>query len=344
LRQRINVIAIDGSEGEGGGQILRSALSLAVCTQQPFRITNIRANREKPGLMRQHLTAVRAAAQICTAEVDGAEPGSRALTFRPGRLAAGDYSFDIGTAGSCTLVLQTVLPALLTARGESRVRVSGGTHNPGSPPFDFLARSFLPLLGRMGANVELDLASYGFYPRGGGEIRARIVPAERLAALNLVERGAAVRIYAEAYVAALPLHVAQRELEVIARALALPRDQLFLRGLSNDMGPGNAVTITIEHEHVTEVLTGFGEKGVRAEEVAGQAAAEARAYLSASAPVGEHLADQLLLPMVLGEGGCFVTASVTSHLRSNVAVIERFTQRKIDIEPMASGFQISIRK
>ena len=174
------MIEIDGSEGEGGGQILRSSLSLAICTQQPFRITNIRANREKPGLMRQHLTAVKAAAEICDAEVDGAELGSRALTFRPGGCAAGDYSFAIGTAGSCTLVFQTVLPALLTASGESRVRITGGTHNRASPPFDFLARSFLPLLSRMGANVQLDLTSYGFFPRGGGEIRARISPAPRL--------------------------------------------------------------------------------------------------------------------------------------------------------------------
>ena len=336
------MIEIDGSEGEGGGQILRSSLSLAICTQQPFRITNIRANREKPGLMRQHLTAVNAAAEICNAQVDGAELGSRTLAFRPGRLTAGDYSFAIGTAGSCTLVFQTVLPALLTAAGESRVRITGGTHNPASPPFDFLARSFLPLLGRMGANVQLDLTSYGFYPRGGGEIRARIAPGARLGALNLRDRGAWVRGYAEAYVAAIPLHVAQRELEVIGRALAWPKEQLLLRGLPNDVGPGNALTITLEYQNVTEVFTGFGEKGVRAETVAEQAAAEARDYLSAVAPVGEHLADQLLLPMALGEGGCFVTARATPHLRSNIAVIERFTQRRIAVEPMASGFAIKM--
>jgi RNA 3'-terminal phosphate cyclase (ATP) len=337
------MIEIDGSEGEGGGQILRSSLSLAICTQQPFRITNIRANREKPGLMRQHLTAVKAAAEICAAEVEGAELGARALTFRPGRLAAGDYSFAIGTAGSCTLVFQTVLPALLTAGGESRVRITGGTHNPASPPFDFLARSFLPLLGRMGADVQLDLTSYGFFPRGGGEIRARIATAKRLAAINLTERGAWVRGYAEAYVSAIPIHVGQRELEVIGRALTWSHEQLLLRGLPNDVGPGNAVTITLEHEHVTEVFTGFGEKGVRAETVASQAAATARDYLSAVAPVGEHLADQLLLPMALGEGGSFVTAQATPHLRSNVAVIERFTARRIAIELVKDGFEISFR-
>jgi RNA 3'-terminal phosphate cyclase (ATP) len=336
------MIEIDGSEGEGGGQILRSSLSLAICTQQPFRITNIRANRERPGLMRQHLTAVEAAAEICAAQVEGAELGARALTFRPGRLAAGDYSFAIGTAGSCTLVFQTILPALLTAASASRVRITGGTHNPGSPPFDFLARSFLPLLGRMGAGVELELASYGFFPRGGGEIRARLAPGARLKALNVQERGAWIRGYAEAYVSAIPLHVAQRELEVIGRTLGWSREQLFLRALPNDVGPGNALTITLEYENVTEVVTGFGEKGVRAETVAAQVAAEARDYLSKTAPVGEHLADQLLLPMALGEGGCFVTSEVTPHLRSNAEVIEKFTQRRFAIEPVAGGFAIKM--
>jgi RNA 3'-terminal phosphate cyclase (ATP) len=222
------------------------------------------------------------------------------------------------------------------------VRISGGTHNPGSPPFDFLSRAFLPLLARMGAQVELDLPRYGFYPRGGGEIRARIVPAGRLRALNLRDRGALVRGFAEAYISAIPLHVAQRELEVIGRALAWPQERLFLRGLPNDVGPGNAVTITLEHEHVTEVLTGFGEKAVRAEIVAEHAVREARDYLAGAAPVGEHLADQLLLPMALGEGGSFVAARVTPHLRSNIAVIERFTTRRVRIEPVASGFALEM--
>lgn len=334
------MIDIDGSKGEGGGQILRSALSLAICTQQPFRITNIRANREKPGLMRQHLTAVRAAAEICAAEVEGAAPGSRALTFRPGRLMAGDYSFDIGTAGSCTLVFQTVLPALLTAAGESRVRILGGTHNTSSPPFDFLARSFLPLLARMGANVDLTLASYGFYPRGGGEIRSRIVPAKRLAALELSGRGALVRGFAEAYVAAVPLHVAQRELEVIRRRLGFAQPDLLLRALPNDVGPGNVVTITLEHEHVTEVFTGFGAKGKPAEAVAEQAAEAACDYLAKRAPVDQCLADQLLLPMALGSGGSFVARTVTPHLHSNAAVIEEFTGRKVTLTPVGDGMEV----
>jgi RNA 3'-terminal phosphate cyclase (ATP) len=336
------MIEIDGAEGEGGGQILRSSLSLAICTQQPFHITNIRANRDNPGLRRQHLTAVNAAARICNAEVDGARLASRALTFRPRKLMAGEYTFDIGTAGSCTLVFQTVLPALLTAAGESLVRILGGTHNNGSPPFDFIARSFLPLLARMGANVELTLASHGFYPRGGGEIRAHILPAKQLGALELLARGKLQRGYAEAYVAAIPLHVAQRELEVIQRRMGFAQADLVLQALPNDAGPGNAVTITLEHEHVTEVFTGFGEKGVPAETVAERAVDGARAYLAANASVDEHLADQLLLPMALGSGGSFIARTVTPHVRSNAVVIETFTRRKVSVGPAGDCMQVRV--
>ncbi len=337
------MIEIDGSEGEGGGQILRSSLSLAICTQQPFRIANIRANREKPGLMRQHLTAVKAAAEICGGDVEGADVGARALVFRPGKLRSGNYSFAIGTAGSCTLVLQTVLPALLTGTTESTVRITGGTHNRAAPPFDFLQRAFLPLLARMGARVELELVSFGFYPRGGGEIRARIGPAGRWSPLELSTRGALTGGYAEAYVVGLPVHIAQRELEVIGKQLGWEPEQLKLRCLANDLGPGNAVTITVEHDAVTEVFTGFGEKGVRAEDVAIGAAREAAAYLASAAPVGEHLADQLLLPMALAGGGTFLATSATAHLRSNAAIIERFTSYRVVIEPSSGLVRVTLR-
>jgi RNA 3'-terminal phosphate cyclase (ATP) len=336
------MIEIDGSEGEGGGQILRSSLALSICTQQAFRIANIRANRDKPGLMRQHLTAVKAAAEICSADTIGAELGSRELTFRPGALQAGQYSFAIGTAGSCTLVLQAILPALLTAKAASSVRISGGTHNRGSPPFDFLQRAFLPLLTRMGANVAIDLTRYGFYPRGGGEIRVAIEPVTQWSTLELHERGARVNAFAESYVSAIPIHVGQRELEVIGRMLNWSHDQLHLRGLSNDLGPGNAVTITLAHEHVTEVFTGFGERGVRAEQVAEGAARDARAYMAHAAPVGEHLADQLLLPMALAGSGSFTCTEVTPHLRSNALVIEKFTGQQTSIEASETGMRVAI--
>lgn len=336
------MIEIDGSEGEGGGQILRSSLALSIHTQQPFRITRIRANRDKPGLLRQHLTAVKATGEICNADLVGAEMNSRELTFRPGRLAPGDYSFAIGTAGSSTLVLQTVLPPLLLADAASKVRITGGTHNRGSPPFDFLQRAFMPLIRRMGARVDIELSRHGFFPKGGGEIRATIHPASRLSPIHIHERGAPVRSYAEAYVAALPMHIAERELEVIGNKLSWPPEQLSLRALPNDMGPGNAVTITVEHEHVTEVFTGFGERGVRAETVAGDAATEALTHLQMSAPVGEHLADQLLLPMALANGGSFTTTTLSRHLLSNALVIERFLGVKTTMERTASGHRVTV--
>jgi RNA 3'-terminal phosphate cyclase (ATP) len=239
-------------------------------------------------------------------------------------------------------VLQTVLPPLLTAAAESRVRISGGTHNKGAPPFDFLARAFLPQLARMGATVDLELASFGFYPRGGGEIRARITPAPGLRALALVSRGAPVRASAEAYIAGLPASIAERELSAIGKQLRWPREQLHLRALPADVGPGNAVTITLEHENVTEVFTGFGEQRVRAEQVALNAAREAQTWLTASAPVGEHLADQLLLPMALGDGGVFLATTATEHLRTNATIIERFTARRVKISPAAGAVEVTV--
>src|SRR5258708_39070015 len=170
------MIEIDGSEGEGGGQMLRSAVSLSMCTDQAFRLKNVRAKREKPGLSRRHLTALNGAAAMCDARVTGAEAGSGEITFRPGRIKPGDYQFAIGTAGSCTLVLQTVLPALLTASHLSTIRITGGTHNKACPPADFLQRPYLPLVERMGPEVRLDFVRHGFYPRGGGRAPARLAP------------------------------------------------------------------------------------------------------------------------------------------------------------------------
>jgi RNA 3'-terminal phosphate cyclase (ATP) len=336
------VIRIDGSQGEGGGQILRSALSLAICTGQAFRIEHIRARREKPGLLRQHVTAARAAAEISDAEVDGCEVGSSALTFKPRGLRAGEYSFAIGTAGSCTLVLQTVLPPLLTASAPSVVRISGGTHNKAAPPVDFLTRAFLPLVARMGAVVELRLVRHGFYPRGGGIIEAHIEPAERLRPIELVERGARLRAYAESYICGVPIHVAQRELAVVGGRLGWTDEQLKVRGIPSEAGPGNVLVLTVEHEHVTEVFTGFGERGRSAESVAEDAVREAHDYLAHAAPVGPHLADQLLLPMALGGVSVFRTCAPTPHFLSNAEVIHAFTGRRIVAERADDMYDVQI--
>ena len=183
------MIEIDGSQGEGGGQIVRSSLTLSAITSQPIKITNLRSGRKKPGLKRQHLTAVRAAAKICGAAVHGDVIGSKQLKFEPQEVAAGDYYFRVGTAGSATLVLQTVLPALLTASGESKITLEGGTHNPWAPPFDFLAKAYLPLLNRMGPHVEATLLRPGFYPAGGGRFVVAVQPREKLASFDLIDRG-----------------------------------------------------------------------------------------------------------------------------------------------------------
>jgi RNA 3'-terminal phosphate cyclase (ATP) len=336
------MIEIDGSEGEGGGQMLRSALSLSMCTDQAFRLKNVRAKREKPGLMRQHLTALQAAAAICSACVTGAEVGSGEITFEPGRVKPGDYQFAIGTAGSCTLVLQTVLPPLLTASGPSSIRITGGTHNKACPSVDFLQRTYLPLVERMGPKVQLDLVRHGFYPRGGGEILARITPSPRLSSITLMERGVRKGGYAEAYIAGIPMHVASRELEIVGKMLNWPGENLHIRGLSGEFGPGNALTITVEHEAITEVFTGFGEKGVSAESVAKRAVDAARNYLASEAPVGRHLADQLLLPMALAGGGEFLTMPVTQHFESHVAILKAFVNRTIVTESVGDLVEVRV--
>ena len=198
----------------------------------------------------------------------------------------------------------------MNASAPSRIRITGGTHNKGSPPVDFLQRSFLPLIKRVGPRISLDLVRYGFYPRGGGEIRASIEPPSVLTPIVIDQRGERCEAYAEAYISAIPLHVASRELEVVAKMLNWSPEQLHLRGLPNDVGPGNALTITISDENVTEVFTGFGEKRLSAEGVAKGIADRARAYIASQAAIGRHLADQLLLPRALAGGGGFTMPPV----------------------------------
>ncbi len=331
------LIELDGSQGEGGGQILRSALTLAMCSGKAVRIKNIRAKRRKPGLMRQHLTAVQAAAAICGAGVEGDSVGSGELTFYPGEIRGGDYSFSIGTAGSCTLVLQTVLPALLTAKQDSRIGLSGGTHNPMSPPFHFLQRAFVPLVQRMGAKVDLRLERFGFYPAGGGEITVNIEGGGKLLPLHLESRGEPIAAYAESFIAGLPPHIAERELAVVKQRLGWSSEQLCMRGLDRSQGPGNALLITLEYRYVTEVFTGFGEKGVSAETVGNRTANAVLNYMAGDAAVASYLADQLLLPMALAGGGSFVTTGWSQHAATNAEVIRRFLPVSIEVHESAGG-------
>ena len=326
------MLRIDGSQGEGGGQILRTSLALAIITQQPVFIENIRAKRDKPGLRQQHLMAVQAAARISGAKVSGDMLGSRELRFEPGAAQAGDYKFDIGSAGSTTLVLQTILPPLLLADAASTVELIGGTHNPFAPPVDFLERAFLPLVNRMGPSVSLILERPGFYPAGGGRLRVEIEPAD-LRPIEIAERGEIRSRLCRATVSNLPDHIAERELATVAGALDWQEECLEVRRYrERNFGPGNVVTIEVESQHITEVFTGFGRRGVPAETVAGAVAAEARRYLDAGVPVGEHLADQLLLPLALAGGGCYVTMAPTPHTMTNIDIIHKFLAVRIAIE------------
>ena len=325
------MITIDGSFGEGGGQILRTSLALSLVTGKPFCIDRIRAGRKNPGLLRQHLTAVNAAVEVSSAEASGAVMGSKELRFTPAGVKAGDYAFAVGTAGSATLVLQTVLPALLTAGGPSNLILEGGTHNPFAPPFDFLARAFLPLVNRMGPGVSAILERPGFYPAGGGKFSVRIEPAIDFRRLELESRGDVRARRARAVVANLPRTVAQRELSLIGTKMSWPGEWLTAEVIDDSRGPGNVVMIEVECEHVTEVFTGFGERGVRAEAVAEQPVQQARRYLASEAAVGEYLADQLIVPMAITRGGSFTAGPLTRHATTNIEVVKKFLEVEITV-------------
>ena len=287
-------------------------------TGRPFVIEKIRAGRKKPGLLRQHLTAVLAAAEVGGAEVEGAALGSRRLVFRPSRVRSGDYAFRVGTAGSATLVLQTVLPALLLAEGESNLTLEGGTHNPFAPPVDFLEKAYLPLVNRLGPRVEVQLVRPGFYPAGGGQFTVHVQPARQLGRLELVDRGQIVARRVRVLLANLPRHIAERECRTIAQEPGWDEASFTIDEAKGSRGPGNAVMIELEAEHVTEVFTAFGQLGVRAEDVATEALRQAEEYLAAGVPVGKHLADQLMLPLGIGAylgsgGGVFRTMALSLH-------------------------------
>lgn len=326
------MLEIDGSLGEGGGQILRSAVALAIVTGTPVAIDKIRAGRRKPGLMRQHLTAVQAAAAVSSAAVEGDRIGSTCLRFAPREVVAGDYSFAVGTAGSATLVLQTVLPALLTAPGRSILVVEGGTHNPMAPPFPFLADTFLPLINRMGPQVTASLERAGFYPAGGGRLRVEIQPCERLQGFELHQRGEIRQRRATALLARLPRHVGERELRLVQKKMGWMPSELHLQEIEDSLGPGNALVLQVGSDSLTETFIGFGEYGVRAEVVAQRAVRGLRRYLKTAAPVGEYLADQLLLPLALAGGGAFTSLPLSRHATTQIELIGRFLEVPIEVE------------
>jgi RNA 3'-terminal phosphate cyclase (ATP) len=360
------MIELDGSLGEGGGQILRTALALSLITQQDFLIHNIRAKRPKPGLMRQHLACVQAAARICSAKndllataVDNAgqpvQVGSTSLRFTPAPVCSGVYEFSIGSAGSCMLVLQTVLWPLALVQGASSLVLRGGTHNPMAPFADYLQ-----MLASVSTGVhegqarntwQLELLRHGFYPAGGGEVRVAISPpSQGLASIELRARGKLLEASAECLHAGVPRGVANRELAVLEQALGWPREALRNRALRANEGPGNALIARLRYEHVTEFFASFGEKGVSAELVAQNLVKEIRDYQGADnqAPVGPHMADQLMLPAALaavqGRESHYRATEITPHATTNAQVIERFLNVRCEIQKDGSGGKVRISK
>lgn len=330
-----SMIEIDGSTGEGGGQILRTSLALSLVTGRPIRIDHIRAARRKPGLMRQHLTCVRAATAVGQAEVAGDEIGSTTLEFRPATVVGGDHEFAIGGAGSTVLVVQTVLPALLTAAEPSRLVVRGGTHNPMAPSFDHFDRAFRPVLCRMGADVGARLHDHGFAPAGGGCIEVSITPRKALRRIDILERGNLLSRAGRVLVSNLPIEVGEREKAVLAEKW-FPMN-VEVESVASP-GPGNAVVLEVTHgdDEVREVVTAHGERGTSAERVAKEAVRLFNKYIRGGAPVGVHLADQLLVPMALAGGGSFATHKPSRHLTTNAEVVQRFLDIGITIERIAS--------
>lgn len=331
------MIIIDGAEGEGGGQVVRNACALSLVTGTPFRIINVRGGREKPGLMRQHVTAIEAACAIGEGGAcEGVAVGAREITFRPGKVLPGEYRFAVGTAGSTGLVLQTVLMPLLLADGPSRLVLDGGTHNMLAPPFDFIAKAFLPVVRRMGARVEARLVRHGFYPRGGGRIEVDVVPAA-LAPIECIERGGLLRTSATAYIAGLPFDIAEREIACVRKAFDWPDRSFVIRELPEEQGPGNILLLEAEYEQVTEVVSGFGQLGVPAEKLAKRAVGRMTGYLESSAFAGPYLADQLLLPFALAGGGAFTTVKPSRHSLTAAAVIARFLDRRCVFTRLPGG-------
>jgi RNA 3'-terminal phosphate cyclase (ATP) len=350
------MIELDGSSGEGGGQILRTALALSLITKQPFRIDNIRAKRPKPGLMRQHLACVQAAVaagggaahtQALGRTGLAVQIGETALTFTPGPVCAGNFEFAVGSAGSCMLVLQTVLWPLLLAGSPSNLVLRGGTHNPMAPSLSFLKLLAPVFAGQEALLFDIELRRHGFYPAGGGEANVRLIPpVQGISPVNIMERGALLAMYAECLHAGLPKGVAERELAVLQAGLGLNDGQLRNRSLRGNEGPGNALMVVLQYENITEVFTSYGDKGVSAEQVARKLLQEVRDYQSSPAPVGPHLADQLMIPLALagmqGKKGQYWTTEWTEHSRTNAAVIERFLPVRFESTPLDGGVLVAL--
>ena len=338
----METVFIDGSSGEGGGQILRTSLALACITGKSLHIDNIRAARRNPGLAKQHLSCVRAVCEICGGQCRGADLRSSVLDFQPAPVRSGDFNFDIGSAGSASLVIQTVLPALFLADKPSTVTVTGGTHNPLAPPFDFLSETFLPAIAAAGFRGNCKLIKHGFYPAGGGKITFDIQPWQKSTdrIINICEPGKELEIHARIYTAKLPPHIAQRQRKLLLQSGLNIRNVEHIEVTDSD-GPGNCVMIRLLGGERTTVFTAFGMRGKRSEEVISEVVGLAEGFLSSGAAIDRFLADQLLIYMAIAKAGSFTTNELSSHLKTNMEVIKKFLPVNFRVEQREQLYKIS---
>jgi RNA 3'-terminal phosphate cyclase (ATP) len=340
----MKAISIDGALGEGGGQILRTGLTLACITGKPVHIYNIRAARPKPGLAKQHISCVKAAAEISTARYKGAELGSQVLDFEPGEIRPGNYHFDIGSAGSASLVIQTVLPVLFLAGKPSKATVTGGTHNPWAPPFDFLCETFLPAIALAGFQADCRLLKYGFFPAGGGKIEFDIQPWDKktVSPIDLCRPDKERKLLGRIYTAKLPSHIAERQRRLVLDS-GLNIEKVEHIDVTDSDSAGNCVMVRLCGSERTTVFTAFGMKGRPSEKVVGEVVDMARAFLTSSAAIDSHLADQLLIYMALQKCGRFTTNELSKHLTTNLEVIKKFLSVDFAITGQGTAFEICCR-
>lgn len=325
------MIVLDGSEADASGPTLRAALSLSILTRTPFRLEKIRRGREKAGLAPDEVALVRAAQAVSSAEVAGAEARSELLTFKPRTVQGGPFEFSGHRSDGIGATILTLLPALLRAASPSTVLVEGATYHPSAPSFEFLSRSYLPIVSRMGGAVKLTLERPGFAPQGGARVRLDVTPSS-LGALELEERGDLVQKRATVVSASLPPAITDRELRILRDRLNLGRDGADRSEHPEEVGVGNAIVVTFEHQNITSVFASFGGKNARAEEVAEHAIGPALRHLESRGAVSERLAEELLVPMAMGRGGVFTTSEPSAATETVVSVLRAFLGGDVEID------------
>jgi len=344
MGNKMETVHIDGSAGEGGGQILRTSLALSCITGRGLRMEKIRAARRNPGLAKQHLSCVRAACKISHGRCKGDALGSGVLDFQPGPVRSGDYHFDIGSAGSASLVAQTVMPALFGAYKPSRVTVTGGTHNPWAPPYDFLSETFGPAIASAGFRARCKLIRHGFFPAGGGKMTFAIEPREeqQSGTIDLCERSAQPKLKAAIYTAKLPPNVAERQQKLLQKS-HLEFEEIEHIEVEDSPGPGNCAMIRVCSVRGTTVFTSFGQRGKPSQKVIGELIDMTRSFLASGAAVDVHLADQLLIYMAISQAGEFITNKISNHLTTNIEVIKRFLPVEFTADEQNHLYQVSCR-